>query len=485
MKKALFWFRRDLRLEDNCGLYRCLEDHEQVLVVFLFDQHILQHLPRQDKRVEFIWFCILKLKQQLNAIGADLIVLHGTPADIVGLAHAQAVDAVYCNEDYEPDAVARDLDVQQQLAAFEIGFKSFKDTVIFAKREILTQQDQLYHVYTPYKNMWRKRLEHSDCLSYPSSKRLEHLQKTNAQPMPSLESLGFAATGLADAKLVQPTHSAEAVFEHFKTHKAQHYKDSRDIPSINGTSTLSVHLRFGTISIRTLVREIQRLGKTLNGDQKESCETWLNELIWREFYFQILANYPHVASQPFKAPYQNFPWRDDRAGFQAWCDGETGYPLVDAAMAQLNTLGFMHNRLRMLTASFLIKLMLIDYRWGEGYFALKLLDFDLAANNGGWQWSASTGCDAQPFFRIFNPMTQSKKFDPDGLFIKKYLPIFANVPAQYLHEPWLYADVLAADYGITLGQHYPLPIVNYEQARARALQQLERFRDQQTLQATK
>ncbi len=477
MKKALFWFRRDLRLEDNCGLYRCLDAHQQVIVVFLFDQEILKHLPQQDKRVEFIWFYIQKLKQQLNVIGADLIVIHGTPADIVDLARAEAVSAVYCNEDYEPAAVARDRDVQLQLAALNIEFKSFKDTVIFAKREILTQQDQLYHVYTPYKNMWRKQLESSHSLSYPSSKRLDRLQKNAAQLMPSLASIGFATTGLADSKLLHTT--ADAMFEHFKALKVFHYKENRDIPSINGTSTLSVHLRFGTISIRTLVREIQRLAKTLNGEEKESCETWLNELIWREFYFQIMANYPHVATDPFKALYQHFPWRDDEAGFQAWCNGQTGYPLVDAAMAQLNTLGFMHNRLRMLTASFLIKLMLIDYRWGEGYFALKLLDFDLAANNGGWQWSASTGCDAQPFFRIFNPMTQSKKFDPDGLFIKKYLPIFADVPAQYLHEPWLYADALA-DYGIILGKNYPLPIVNYEQARARALQQLAHFKDQQT-----
>lgn len=478
MKTGLFWFRRDLRLEDNCGLYRCLDEHEQVSVVFLFDQEILQHLPQEDKRVEFIWFCIQRLKHQLNAIGADLIVLHGTPADIVRLASTLAVNAVYCNEDYEPSAIARDLGVQQQLATLGIGFKSFKDTVIFAKREILTQQDQIYHVYTPYKNMWRKQLESRHTLSYPSGKHLDHLQKKPAQPLRPLTSCGFSATGLAETKLVQM--SADSVFEYFKTYKAIHYQQTRDIPSINGTSTLSVHLRFGTISIRTLVREIIRLAKTQHGEEKESCETWLNELIWREFYFQILANYPHVATQPFKTSYQHFPWRDDPDGFQAWCNGQTGYPLVDAAMTQLNTLGFMHNRLRMLTASFLIKLLLIDYRLGEGYFARKLLDFDLAANNGGWQWSASTGCDAQPFFRIFNPMTQSKKFDPEGLFIKKYLPIFADVPAHLLHEPWLYADQLAT-YGITLGRHYPLPIVNYEQARARALRQLEQFKGQPPL----
>jgi deoxyribodipyrimidine photo-lyase len=475
MSKALFWFRRDLRLEDNCGLYRCLQAHEQVVVVFVFDQDILEDLPQQDKRVEFIWFCIDSLKRQLQAIGADLIVIHGTAADIIRVATEQQVEAVYCNEDYEPTAIARDRWVEQQLAALQIRFTSLKDTVIFAKREILTQQDQLYHVYTPYKNMWRKRLEPSHTLSYPSVKLLDHLQKTSALPMPSLDSLGFAPTGLAAAKIAQAGINADALFELFKAHRAQHYKDARDIPSINGTSTLSVHLRFGTISIRKLVRDILKLAQTLTGDAKDSCDTWLSELIWREFYMQILANHPQVATQPFKAQYQGFPWRDDPVGFAAWCHGQTGYPLVDAAMQQLNTLGFMHNRLRMLTASFLIKLLLIDYRQGEQYFALKLLDFDLAANNGGWQWSASTGCDAQPFFRIFNPMTQSKKFDPDALFIKKYLPIFAEVPAQLLHEPWLHADALAG-YGIVLGKDYPLPIVDYQQARARALALLADFK---------
>ncbi len=477
MRRALFWFRRDLRLDDNCALYRCLNENDQVIPIFIFDQAILNDLPKHDKRVEFIWYCVQNIKKLLNPQGSDLVVHYGAAHDVIELARQFNVDAVYCNEDYEPSAIKRDLNAKAELEAFGVAFLSFKDSVIFAKKEILTQQDQPYHVYTHYKNSWRKRLESADYLSYPSLKLLHKFQECDPTPMLTLAQIGFEATGIGQAKIAQTTQHAEGLFEQFKIQKILDYKINREQPSVNGTSFLSVHLRFGTISIRKIIREVVKLSKTLTGEQKESCETWLNELIWRDFYFQILFNYPHVVNLPFKKQYVDFPWHDNAKGFKQWCDGQTGYPLVDAAMAQLNTFGFMHNRLRMVTASFLIKLLLIDYRLGEAYFALKLLDFDLAANSGGWQWSASTGCDAQPFFRIFNPMTQSKKFDPEGLFIKKYLPIFAEIPAKYLHAPWEYRTELLT-YGITLGKNYPLPIVDYVQARQHALALFARFTEQ-------
>ncbi len=467
MKKAIFWFRRDLRLEDNCALYHCLNDNDIVIPVFIFDKNILNELPKKDKRVEFIWHCIQNIKMQLNEVGSDLIVVHDRPSKVIELAKAHQVTAVYCNEDYEPDAIKRDQFVQQELQRCNIEFKSYKDTVIFAKREILNQQGEPYHVFTSYKNAWRAKLHSSNFQHYHSEDLLEKLIKTPKVELMSLESLGFELTGIADKPIVGANH-AHKLFADFKADKAQQYKENREFPAISGTSFLSTHFRFGTISIRKVVREILELSDVSMSRFREGCDTWLNEIIWRDFYFQILFNDPHVVHSSFKPQYQNFPWLRDEALFKSWCEGRTGYPLVDAAMIQLNTLGYMHNRLRMLTASFLTKIMLIDYKMGEQYFAEKLLDFDLAANNGGWQWSASTGCDAQPYFRIFNPMTQSKKFDADAVFIKNYLPIFKNVPAKFLHAPWEYQKELQS-LGIILGKDYPLPIVDYAEARRATL----------------
>ena len=467
MQKAIFWFRRDLRLEDNTALFHCLNDYDHVIPVFIFDKNILEKLPTSDKRVEFIWHCIHNIKNKLNAIGSDLVVIHHCPDQIIQLAKEHQVDAVYCTEDYEPDAIIRDQFVREELNKNNIQFKAFKDTVIFAKREILNQQGQPYHMFTAYKNAWRAKLHSSNFSHYPSEDLLEKMVKLQKNELMSLESLGFEKTGIARKKIVGANHAHE-LFATFKADKVRQYKENREIPSMSGTSFLSTHFRFGTISIRKVVREILELSEFARGRYREGCDTWLNEIIWRDFYFQILFNNSHVVHSAFKPQYQYFPWQTDAVLFQKWCVGQTGYPLVDAAMVQLNTLGYMHNRLRMLTASFLTKIMLIDYKMGENYFAEKLLDFDLAANNGGWQWSASTGCDAQPYFRIFNPMTQSKKFDAEGLFIKKYLPIFAEVPAKFLHAPWEYQKELEA-LGIRLGKDYPLPIVNYAQARKATL----------------
>ncbi|GAC1372718.1 MAG: deoxyribodipyrimidine photo-lyase [Aquirhabdus sp.] len=467
MKKAIFWFRRDLRLEDNTALFHCLNDCDLVIPVFIFDKTILEKLPPADKRVEFIWHCIQHIKNKLNAIGSDLIVIQDYPDRIIQLAKEHQVDALYCNEDYEPDAISRDQFVRDELSKNNIQFKAFKDTVIFAKREILNQQGQPYHVFTAYKNAWWAKLHSSNFQHYPSEDLLGKMAKLKSTNLISFESLGFEKTGIADKKIIGANHSHE-LFAAFKADKVCQYKENREIPSISGTSFLSTHFRFGTISIRKVVREILELADAFNGRYREGCDTWLNEIIWRDFYFQILFNDPHVVHSSFKPQYKNFPWQTNAVLFKAWCEGQTGYPLIDAAMIQLNTLGYMHNRLRMLTASFLTKIMLIDYKMGEQYFAEKLLDFDLAANNGGWQWSASTGCDAQPYFRIFNPMTQSKKFDPEGAFIKKYLPIFADVPAKFLHAPWEYQKELQA-LVITLVKDYPLPIINYAEARKATL----------------
>ena len=474
MKKALFWFRRDLRLEDNCALYHCLKDNDSVAPVFIFDKNILESLPKKDKRVDFIWHCISNIKQRLNLIGSDLIVKHASSDEIVQLAKKYKVTSVYCNEDYEPSAVSRDTRVAQELEKNSILFKSFKDTVIFAKTEIVTPQAQPYHVFTHYKNAWRKKIEPSHYISYPTLSLIEKFAKFKSTILISLEDIGFEKTELSKTKIIEGDKNAQLLFDRFKKKTIANYKTNRDFPSISGTSFLSIHHRFGTISIRREVREVLNLLKTSAGDKKESCEGWLNELIWRDFYFQILFNYPHVADIPFKKQYIDFPWDNNPLGFSQWCDGKTGYPLVDAAMIQLNTTGYMHNRLRMLTASFLTKLMLVDYRLGENYFATKLLDFDLAANNGGWQWSASTGCDAQPAFRIFNPMTQSEKFDEQAIFIKKYLPVFSKVPPQFIHAPWEHTKELE-DLGIVLGKDYPLPIVDYTKARQRALMTFENF----------
>ncbi|MBC7752150.1 MAG: deoxyribodipyrimidine photo-lyase [Candidatus Saccharibacteria bacterium] len=467
MKKAIFWFRRDLRLEDNTALFHCLNDFDLVIPVFIFDKNILEKLPRSDRRVEFIWHCIQHVKNKLNDSGSDLIVIHDYPDQIIKLAKEHQVDAVYCTEDYEPDAISRDQFIGEELYKNNIQFRHFKDTVIFAKKEILNQQGLPYHVFTPYKNTWRAKLHVSNFNHYPSEDQLGKMAKLESSTLIKLEDLGFEKTGIADKKIVAANHAHE-LFAAFKADKVRQYKENRDFPGISGTSFLSTHFRFGTISIRKVVREILELSDVSEGRFREGCDTWLNEIIWRDFYFQIMFNDPHVVQSSFKPQYQHFPWLTDAELFKSWCQGQTGYPLVDAAMVQLNTLGYMHNRLRMLTASFLTKIMLIDYKMGEQYFAEKLLDYDLAANNGGWQWSASTGCDAQPYFRIFNPMTQSKKFDGEGLFIKKYLPIFADVPTKYLHAPWEYQKELHA-LGITLGKDYPRPVVDYAEARKSTL----------------
>jgi deoxyribodipyrimidine photo-lyase len=408
MSAALVWFRRDLRVQDHAALSHALQSHQRVHCAFVFDTTILDPLPRRDRRVEFILRAVEEVDAALRAMGGALIVRHGNPRlEIPRLAAELDAGAVYANRDYEPSAIARDGEISRRLAGADFCFMDFKDQVIFERDEVMTQGGTPFSVFTPYKNAWLKRLAAADLQPRPVEDYAARLAPPHDKvPLPTLQQLGFEATDLAELKLPTGMSGAQALFRDF-TGRIDDYAARRDFPAVKGTSYLSAHLRFGTLSIRQLAAYAQaRSGR--------GAATWLSELIWRDFYHAILWHHPRVATQCFKPAFDALRWDDAPELFAAWCAGRTGYPLVDAAMRQLLHAGWMHNRLRMVTASFLTKDLGLDWRRGEAWFAEKLLDFDLAANNGGWQWAASTGCDAQPWFRIFNPVTQSEKFDAEG-----------------------------------------------------------------------
>jgi deoxyribodipyrimidine photo-lyase len=462
--KSLVWFRRDLRDYDHAALYHALKTSAQVYCTFIFDTDILDHLQdKADRRVEFIWESINELKATLQAKGGDLIVLHGkAQEEIPQLARRLQVEAVFANHDYEPGAIARDEYVTRELEKNNIAFHHYKDQVIFEKNEVLNLAGKPYGVFTPYKNMWLKTVNDFYIKPYPVDRYTRHLAKPALSTLPSLESMGFQRTNLSSMRLPTGMQGGLALFDDFQQRMSR-YKEARDFPAIKGVSYLSVHLRFGTVSIRHLAREAMQAANI-------GSQSWLNELIWRDFYFQILHHNPHVANGiAFKTEYEQLVFPNNVALFEAWCDGKTGYPLVDAAMRQLNTTGFMHNRLRMVAASFLVKDLLIDWRWGERYFAEKLIDFDLSANNGGWQWAASTGCDAQPWFRIFNPITQSERFDASGKFIRKYVTELVSCNDKEIHAPWLIPPLRQQSINTVIGQDYPHPIVDHASQRALAL----------------
>ena len=476
---GLMWFRRDLRVDDNAALYHALKSCRQVFCVFVFDRDILDALPRADRRVEFIRESLLDLNEQLQRLALEsgipptgLLVHHDSASRaLTALAARLSIDAVFTNHDDEPQALARDAAVQAALASQGVAFHSFKDHVIFERSELLTQAGRPYTVFTPYKNAWLKKIDDFYLKPYPVDRHAAALAfrpADEAQAVPTLASLGFERTNLSALKIPTGSRGGAALFADFLARVA-HYKDTRDFPAVKGPSYLGVHLRFGTVSIRKMAASALQQANA----GSEGAATWLSELIWRDFYAQILSNFPQAATGAFKPEYQAISWESGdkaQALFKAWCDGQTGYPLVDAAMAQLNQTGYMHNRLRMVTASFLVKDLGIDWRWGERYFAEKLNDFDLASNNGGWQWAASTGCDAQPYFRIFNPVSQSEKFDAQGKFIRKYLPVLENLRPAALHSPWLAKPVDLQTAGVELGKNYPLPIVQHDRARALTLQ---------------
>jgi deoxyribodipyrimidine photo-lyase len=460
---ALVWFRRDLRLIDHTALHCALAENQRVYCVFVFDTTILAGLPRADRRVEFIWHAIKQLDAALRERGGALIVLHGDPCQqIPKLAQKLGASSVHANRDYEPQAIARDRAVAEQLAQLEIEFSDYKDQVIFERDEVMTLSGTPFSVFTPYKNAWLKRLSaHALEVQTPNDSYTHLVAADEAAAIPSLKELGFEETNLSELKFPLGMSGAQALFEDFQD-RIVDYKEARDFPAVKGVSYLSTHLRFGTISIRQLAAFAYAQGG-------RGAETWLSELIWREFYMMILWHHPRVISHCFKPEYDALVWDEDETLFAAWCEGRTGYPLVDAAMRQINQSGYMHNRLRMVVASFLTKDLGISWQRGEAYFAQHLNDFDLSANNGGWQWAASTGCDAQPYFRIFNPITQSERFDPNGKFIRRYVPELAAVPDKYIHAPWLMKPIDVTSSGVMIGRDYPEPVVDHAAARERTL----------------
>jgi deoxyribodipyrimidine photo-lyase len=476
LSRALVWLRRDLRADDNAALYHALCAAKQVWVGFVFDRAILDALPRADRRVEFIRDSLVGLEAQLRNIAAPenvaLLVRHGSSAEeLPRLAHLLGVQAVYCNHDDDPYASSRDAAVRGTLAAAGIALHTSKDHVIFERSEVLTQTGSVYGIFTPYKNAWLKKLDGFFVKAYPVERHAAALAAPPqgvAAGVPTLTELGFETTNLATLKIPPGPAGAQSMFADY-LQRIDDYEQTRNFPAVKGPSYLSTHLRFGTISIRQLAREAWR--RVQGGSA--GAQVWLSELIWRDFYHQVLHHHPRVVGHSFKREYDAIKWEHGKqadALFAAWCEGRTGYPLVDAAMHQINQTGYMHNRLRMLVASFLTKDLGIDWRRGEAYFALHLNDFDLAANNGGWQWASSSGCDAQPYFRIFNPVNQSEKFDAQGKFIRRYLPQLAKLPDRLIHAPWLAkpADLGAA--GIELGKHYPQPVVDHATAREKTLQ---------------
>jgi deoxyribodipyrimidine photo-lyase len=422
---SVFWFRRDLRLEDNHGLFQAMQSGFPVVPIFIFDKAILDKLPNStDRRVEFIHQSLIAIQDKLVSIGSSLEVFYGLPYEVFNqLSERYIIKNVFTNHDYEPYAQIRDASIKDLLNAKQASFYTFKDQVIFEKSEVMKDDGLPYTVFTPYSKKWKQRLQVTGIEFFASENHLDKLHKQSPKPIPTLVSMGFQP-----ARIDFPS-------DIFQEDIIKEYTENRNFPWKLGTTRLGVHLRFGTISIRMLAKVAVDL-----------CETYLNELIWRDFYQMILWNFPEVGKgKAFKPAYERIQWKNDVVDFERWCNGTTGYPIVDAGMRELNATGFMHNRVRMIVASFLCKHLLIDWRWGEAYFAEKLLDFDLASNNGGWQWAAGSGCDAAPYFRIFSPKLQTEKFDKSLSYIKKWVPEFQEFT-------------------------YPAPIVDHDFARKRCLE---------------
>jgi len=470
LDSVLVWFRRDLRDNDHVALAEATRRARKVYCAFVFDRQILDPLRgTADRRVEFIRESLIELDLALQRQGGGLIVRHGLATEeIPRLACELGVSAVFANRDYEPAAKQRDATVEAALREKGIAFEMFKDQSVFEHPEVLTAAGRPFSVFTPYKNAWLKRLTEEDVASFTQS--LGKLAPTPAPcPVPTLGDLGFLPTNLVEAGIVPGMKGAQRLLADFLG-RLNHYDATRDYPAIKGVSYLSVHLRFGTISIREIIRVATAAGATTGN---AGAAAWLSELIWRDFHFMILDCFPHVVERSFKAEFERIEWETGGladARFEAWRNATTGYPLVDAAMRQLIRTGYMHNRLRMITASFLAKDLGIDWRRGEAFFASQLNDFDLAANNGGWQWAASSGCDAQPYFRIFNPVTQSERFDPHGKFIRRYLPELATVPERFIHAPWRMNEQQQKACKVIVGNDTPKPIVNHDEARRRTLE---------------
>ncbi len=430
MEQAIFWHRRDLRIIDNAGLYMALKSGMKIIPVFIFDQTILDQLPENDQRVIFIHQTIISLQEEYRKHGTELNVFYGNPVEIIPeIALKNKVKAVFINRDYEPDALERDRKVYEKLTASEIEFKGAKDHVIFEKNEVLKADQTPYTVFTPYMRRWKETLTDFHLKAYPVEKYISKFSSTSISPeIPALKSMHF--NGIQTVDFPPKAIPGKIIDDYDKT---------RDFPAVHGTSRLGLHLRFGTISIRALASVA-----------KETNEKYFNELIWRDFYQMIIFHFPHAAKDAFRREYDSIEWIRNENHFKLWCEGKTGYPLVDAGMRELNETGFMHNRVRMVVASFLSKHLLLDWRLGAAYFAEKLLDFELASNHGGWQWAAGCGCDAAPYFRVFNPALQLEKFDKELKYVRKWVP----------------------EYGT---DQYPEPIVDHREAREKAIATYQKY----------
>ena len=422
-KITLFWFRRDLRIEDNCGLFHALNGKNKVLPIFIFDKEILKKLPKQDARLEMILMSLNTIDLAMKAKKCSVGKFHGTPKAIfIELIKKWQVEKVICNEDYEPYATNRDAEIRGLLEREGVAFEMHKDQVVFAKDEIVKKDGSPYKVYTPFSRKWLERFEDNELKTYPSETLLGNLISDESLPKINLADLGFDKS-----TIVEPKYS-------FDNKIIDKYEETRNFPSLDSTSRLGSYLRFGIVSVRFLVQKAA----------SRSNNIFLKELIWREFFMQILWHFPHTSHKSFKPQYDRIEWLNNPTDFEKWCKGNTGYPLVDAGMRQLNQTGFMHNRVRMLVGSFLCKHLLIDWRWGEAYFAEKLLDYEMSSNIGNWQWVAGCGVDAAPYFRIFNPSEQVKKFDKELRYIQKWVPNFQEID-------------------------YPAPMVDHKKARERCL----------------
>jgi deoxyribodipyrimidine photo-lyase len=432
---TIFWFRRDLRLFDNKGLHYALKENTSILPVFIFDASILNKLETpNDQRVNFIYQTVQDLKSRLEKMNSTIMVLYGEPLELFSsLIQQYKIKNLYLNRDYEPYTVERDRKIRELFEKNNIEVKEYKDQVIFERDEIVKDNGDPYSVFTPYMNRWKNAFSLHETHEFPIDTHLDNFYTGKPFPMPSMQEIGFQASNFSF-----PGREIDKTV-------LSNYGENRDYPFLNATSRLGVHLRFGTISIRQTVQKAGQINTV-----------WFDQLIWREFFMMILWHHPRIVDQSFKEKYDFIDWRNDEKEFQAWCDGRTGYPFVDAGMRQLNETGYMHNRVRMITASFLTKHLLIDWRWGEAYFAQKLLDYELASNNGGWQWAAGSGCDAAPYFRIFNPQRQVKRFDPEMKYIRKWIKEYDT-------------------------DAYPKPIVDHKFARERALKEYKKALNQQNI----
>ncbi|MEA2664289.1 MAG: deoxyribodipyrimidine photo-lyase [Candidatus Eremiobacteraeota bacterium] len=474
---SLVWLRRDLRLDDHGALFRAAAASERVALAFVLDPQLLRGPRVGPPIVQFFFDSLGALRARLRAAGSDLALLEGGfGTELAGLARRVGASAVYYNEDYDPAARERDERVSRQLRAAGLEVQAFTDHVYFGAHDVLQDGGKSYGVYTPYRKKWNARLaaRPNPPLRSARAARAKLLARDALGPtrdVPRPEDYGHASSA---AYPRGGGAEAERLLKRFLAGDALRYAGTRNAPALDATSRLSPHLRAGTIGIRTVVHAAARLreraARHAARHAASSVDTWLGELIWRDFYQQLLVHHPRVAHEPYIEAAKDIAYADEPEAYRAWCEGRTGYPIVDAAMAQLNATGWMHNRLRMIAASFLTKHLLTDYHEGERYFEQHLADADLAANNGGWQWSASTGTDAAPYFRVFNPTLQGKTFDPDGAFVRAFIPALVQVPAKYVHEPWTLPPLLQAEYGCVIGRDYPAPIVDHATARRRALE---------------